>query len=70
MVKRNNILPKAVFGRILEHAGARRVSQGSMDTFTDIMTEIAEEISKDAIKFAKHSGRITVTAEDIKLAVK
>ena len=41
-----------------------------MNTLADILTDIAEDISERAVKIAKHSGRKTVKAGDVKLAVK
>ena len=70
MVKRSNVLPKAVFARILMNAGAKRVSQDAMDVFTEIMEDIAEEIGQQSVKIARHSGRKTVQAGDVKLAVR
>jgi histone H3/H4 len=48
-------LPIAPVGRILKNAGAQRIS---------------DEIAQKAVNFARHAGRKTVKAEDIKLAIK
>ena len=51
-------LPLAPVGRILKKAGAERVSVGAVES------------AKQATKLAHHAGRKTVTADDIKLAMK
>jgi DNA-binding protein len=70
MARKISVIPKAPFGRILMNAGAKRVSADAIDAFTDVITNIAEDISERAIKIAKHSGRKTIHEGDIKLAYK
>lgn len=70
IAKRNTLLPKAPFARILSDAGAERVSQSAIDAFTEAIENHAEEICKKAIRVARHSGRKTVTDSDIRFAVK
>ena len=70
MGRRTEIIPRAPVGRLITKAGAQRVSADAMNTLAEILTDMAEEISERAIKIAKHSGRKTVKAGDIKLAVK
>lgn len=61
-------LPLAPFERILKDAGAKRVSKTAMKEFAAMTEEIADDLARDAVKFAKHAGRKTVTGEDIRLA--
>lgn len=70
MARNISIIPKAPFARILLDAGAKRVSAEAIDAFTDVITEIAEEISTKAAKISQHSGRKTIHEGDIKLAVR
>ncbi len=70
MTRKTSTIPKAPVGRILINAGAKRVSQSAIDVFTESLTEIAEKIATQSAKIAKHSGRKTVKAGDIKLAAK
>jgi len=70
MGRKITIIPKAPFGRILMKAGAKRVSADAVDAFTEVLTEMAENIATQAAKIAKHSGRKTVNEGDVKLAAK
>ncbi len=70
MAKKTTIIPKAPVSRILMKAGAKRVSSDAVDTFADVLTTIAEDISERSAKIAKHSGRKTVQEGDVKLASK
>lgn len=70
MARNISIIPKAPIARILLDAGAKRVSAEAVDAFTDVITDIAEEISTKAVKIAQHSGRKTIHEGDIRLAVK
>ena len=70
MAKRETMIPKAPVARIIMNAGGKRVSQGAIDMFTQVLEEIGEEIGKKAIALAKHTGRKTVQEEDIKLAAR
>ena len=70
MKRRTSIIPTASVARILMKAGAKRVSAGAVDTFTDILTETAMKISTKAAQISKHAGRKTVHEGDVRLAVK
>jgi len=68
--RRMNIIPKAPVARILQNAGAKRVSAEAVNAFADLIQEIAEEIATHSARIAKHSGRKTVQEADIRLAAK
>ncbi len=70
MGRKITIIPKAPVGRILIKAGAKRVSEGAVNAFTEVVTNIAERIGTKAVQIANHSGRKTVQEGDIKLAAK
>jgi histone H3/H4 len=55
---------------LLRKAGALRVSDKAKEAFREILEEIGENLGKQAVKFAEHSKRKTIKAEDIKLAHK
>ena len=56
--------------KLLRKAGALRVSDKAKEAFREILEEIGENLGKQAVKFAEHSKRKTIKAEDIKLAHK
>ena len=70
MGRKTSTIPKATAARILIGAGAKRVSAGGVDAFTEVLTDIAVKMSKDAWDIAKHAGRKTVHEGDVRLAAK
>ena len=61
-------LPLAPIERILKKAGANRVSKESCVEFASVLEEVAFEIAAETAALAKHAGRKTVLAKDVKLA--
>jgi DNA-binding protein len=70
MARKVGIIPKAPAGRILMNMGAKRVSAEAIETFVQVITDIAEDIGEQAVRIAKHSGRKTVQEGDVRLATK
>lgn len=62
-------LPQAPFHRILKKAGADRVSDAAAKALTEIMEEEAEELAKKIVQVARHAGRKTIKARDVKLII-
>ena len=62
------ILALAGMEKLLKKVGAERVSDKGKEALREVLEEYAEKIGEKAIKFARHSGRKTIKAEDIKLA--
>ena len=63
-------LPTAPFKRIVKNVGGGRVSSVAAEELRDAIEDISLEIASRATRLAEHAGRKTVTADDIKLAVK
>jgi histone H3/H4 len=64
------VLSLVAFERILKRAGAKRVSQSALEEFSTIMEEKLYAIAKEAAILAKHAGRKTIIAEDVRMARK
>jgi len=59
------LLPLKAVERILRKAGAKRVSKSASEEFAKYLEEFAKEIASEAAELAKHSGRQTVTEQDV-----
>ena len=70
MGRKGSTIPKAAVARILVKAGAKRISAGAVDTFTDVLTDIALKIATKAAQISKHAGRKTIHEGDVRLAAK
>ena len=62
-------LPIAPAKRLIKQAGASRISDEAAVELVKVLEEYGVDIAERANKLAKHAGRKTVTADDIKLAV-
>jgi len=70
MPRKRSIIASAPMAEILKQAGAERVSEPAAQAMAAVIKDVAFDIAKDAVKFAKHAGRKTVKREDIELARK
>lgn len=64
------LLPLAAMEKILKNVGAERVADKAKSALKDVIEDRAEEIAKKAWDIARHAGRKTIKAGDIKLAAK
>ena len=60
--------PVLPFERILKRAGAKRVSYDAAEELAKVMEDKIFKIAEEAAALAKHAGRKTVFAEDVRLA--
>jgi len=56
--------------RLCKNAGAERVSEAAAKELAKALEEIGVKIAKEALDFAKHSGRSTIKSKDIEIATK
>jgi histone H3/H4 len=56
--------------KLLNKAGAERVSASAKEEMVEVLEEFAENIAKKAIRLAKHAGRKTVNKKDVKEAAR
>ena len=66
--KSSTPIPIAPVERILTESGAKRVSAAGAEKLAQELSNIATNVAESAVKIAKHSGRKTVKARDIRLA--
>lgn len=62
------ILSIAAVERMIRSVGAGRVSRDAAEALAAILEQKGTHIATKAVKLARHAGRKTVTADDIKLA--
>lgn len=55
--------------KIIKKCWCSRISDEAAVELAAVLEEYGEDIAADATKLAKHAGRKTVKAEDIKLAM-
>lgn len=62
-------IPKAPVKRIIQDAGAERVSADAVDALVEYLEAYGEETAEKAVTYAKYAKRKTVKADDIALAI-
>ena len=62
-------IPKAPVTKIIRNAGAERVSEDATEEMVKLLEAEGAKIAKKAVSLAKHAGRKTVNAADIRAAV-
>ena len=62
-------LPKESTARIMKNAGAQRVSEDAVEYFLSAIEDYGTSVASKANDLARHAGRKTIKASDIKLAL-
>ncbi len=63
-------LPRAPVARLLKSTGATRVSGDAVDLMNEAMEDYGISLASKAVTYARHAGRKTIKADDVKLALK
>ncbi|NIQ04255.1 MAG: histone [Candidatus Korarchaeota archaeon] len=58
-------LPRAGIRRLMESAGAKRMSQDAVITLRDLTEQFTEKLSRIATEMATHDDRKTVKKSDV-----
>jgi histone H3/H4 len=64
------LISKAALKELIKEKTGLKVSQEAVDEMIKVLGEITEDIVATAGELAKHTGRKTMKADDVKLAVK
>lgn len=68
MAKRENVLPYAPIGALIQEASGKRVSRDAKKVSAQILEDVTQRIIYKAKLIAEHSNRKTIKAKDIMLA--
>jgi len=68
--KKSAEIPIAPFERVLKNAGADRTSEEALVAMRDAVEEYADKLAAESLLYAKHAGRKTIKAEDVRLAAR
>ena len=63
-------LPNAPVARLMKRVGATRISSGAVDAMNEAIEDYGLKLASKANDYARHAGRKTIKADDIKLALK
>lgn len=58
-------LPRAGIRRLMESAGAKRMSQDSVIALRDLTERFTEKLAKISVEMAEHDDRKTVKKDDV-----
>ena len=70
MPRPGSVIPKAPVVDIMQQGGAERVADEAAEVMVEYLIDYGEKISARALEIARHSGRKTIKAGDIKVALK
>lgn len=63
-------IPLGAVDRLIRKTGVQRLSVTAAESLRDALEQISLVVAKKAHECAKHSGRVTLTEEDVLLALK
>lgn len=63
-------IPNAPVARLMKRTGTHRVSGDAVKLMNEAMEDYAISLANKASDYAHHAGRKTITADDVKLALK
>ncbi|MFX0115165.1 MAG: histone family protein [Candidatus Hodarchaeota archaeon] len=63
-------IPLGAVDRLIRKAGAQRLSLDASKALRDALEQISLQVAAKAYECAKHGGRVTLTEEDIDLALR
>ncbi len=61
------MLPLSAIERVARKSGAERISKEAVVELEKTLETAAEELMKEIVSVARHAGRKTVKAEDVRL---
>lgn len=62
--------PLSPLERVARKAGAERVAKSAVKELHTALLELSEQLAREAIAACRHAKRVTIKAEDIRLATK
>lgn len=64
------VLAKEPMKRIIRDNGASQVGQMAVEEFSKAVEDYANQLAITVVDMAKHAGRKTVNADDVRVAIK
>jgi len=62
--------PVSPLERVARKAGAERVASSAVDELLTALLELSDQTARESIAACRHAKRVTIKAEDIRLATK
>ncbi|HZD13293.1 MAG TPA: histone family protein [Candidatus Binatus sp.] len=70
LAKGGGEISSAAIRRLIRRSGAPRIGSDAATELRKVVEELAISIGKESMEMAKHAGRKTITADDIRLVSK
>lgn len=68
--QKRRLVPLLTCEKLIKQVGVKRVSEKAKELLSDVLEEYAKNISEKAKVYAQHSGKKTITENDIRLVLK